>query len=39
MIIVLQKELIRFEVEGVRVIQLLEPYQGPSFTETEDNRE
>lgn len=33
-IIDLKKELIIFEVEGMQVIQPLDPYQGPRFIET-----
>lgn len=39
-IIDLNKEIMTFGVEGVRVIQPLDPYQGPRFTElTDDNEE
>lgn len=38
-IIDLKKELMIFEVDGVRVIQPLDPYQGPRFIEFVDDRE
>ena len=36
-VIDLKKELMIFEVEGMRVIQPLDPYQGPRFTEPIDD--
>jgi len=38
-IIDLKKELMNFDVEGVGVIQLLDPYQRLRFTEPTDDRE
>ena len=38
-IIDLKKELMIFEDGEVRVTQPLDPYQGPRYTETMDNRE
>lgn len=38
-IIDLKKELMIFEEGEVRVTQPLDPYQGPRYTETVDNRE
>lgn len=38
-IINLKKKLMNFEVEGVRVIQPLDPYQGPRFTKPTNDRE
>ena len=34
-----KKELVTFYVEGFRVIQPLDPYQGPRFIEHTDNKE
>lgn len=39
MVIDLNKELMTFEVEGVKVIQPLDPYQGPSFTKLTYDKE
>lgn len=38
-VIDLKKELMIFEDGEVRVVQPLNPYQGPQYTETVDNRE
>ena len=38
-VIDLKKELMIFEAKGLRVIQPLDPYQGPRFTEPIDDRE
>lgn len=38
-VIYLKKELMIFEVEGLRVIHMLDPYQGPKFTKPMDDRE
>lgn len=38
-IIDLKKDLMIFEVEGMWVIQTLDTYQGPSFTETVGDRD
>lgn len=38
-VIDLKKELMIFEAEGKRVIQPLDPYQGPRFTEPVDDRD
>lgn len=38
-IIDLKKELMIFEVEGMWVIQPLDPYQGPIFTKPVDDRD
>lgn len=38
-IIDLKKEFMIFEVEGMRVIQPLDPYEGPRFTELVDDRD
>jgi len=39
MIIILNKELMTFEVEGVGLIHPLDPYQGTRFTEPTNDQE
>jgi len=38
-VIELKRQTMTFEVDRVRVIQTLDPYQGPRFTELVDERE